>query len=341
MYKSKKSFSSIKKKTWIIACHINEIKNRNDYKTLDYYGESIIIYNIKNEFFAYKNVCIHRGSKIKIKKYGNEVFNCVYHGWTYNKDGVLVSGPQINEAFPTNKLKNKRLLKMKIELCGNFIFVTDFSNKQKLKSYLSKHFDEIKKLSNKFGNLVSSKRYIWRCNWRVAIENSIDEYHGPILHKTTFKKILDLKPSYSYSSHISEMNMPLQENYINSFSKIFTKTNFLMSNKYKHYFIFPISTIATTMDLFCYLQRYIPIDDNNSIIETDIFIPEIYINNQNKTNFIIDSAKKFNEEIFNEDKEICESIHQNLQSGHKYSNVGKFEQRIKFFRKKLADNKIE
>ena len=62
---------------------------------------------------------------------------------------------------------------------------------------------------------------------------------------------------------------------------------------------------------------------------------------QNKTNFIIDSAKKFNEEIFNEDKEICESIHQNLQNGNKYSNIGKFEQRINFFRKKLIDNKIE
>jgi len=76
-------------------------------------------------------------------------------------------------------------------------------------------------------------------------------------------------------------------------------------------------------------------------VVTDIFIPKIFTKNQNKTNFIIDSAKKFNEEIFNEDKEICESIHQNLQNGNKYSNIGKFEQRINFFRKKLIDNKIE
>ena len=62
------------------------------------------------------------------------------------------------------------------------------------------------------------------------------------------------------------------------------------------------------MDLFCYLQRYIPIDDNNSIIETDIFIPKIFTNNQKKTDFIVDSAKKFNEEIFNEDKEILRAF---------------------------------
>ena len=58
---------NILKKTWILACHINEIKNKNDYKTLDYFGLPVIIYNINNDYFSYVNVCPHRGSKIKIK----------------------------------------------------------------------------------------------------------------------------------------------------------------------------------------------------------------------------------------------------------------------------------
>ncbi len=222
---------------------------------------------------------------------------------------------------------------MKVELCGNFIFVTYISNKQNLKNYLSTHFNEIKKLSLRFGNLVSSKKYEWKCNWQIAIENSIDEYHGPILHKSTFKKILKLEPKYSSSSKVSEMNMPLQNDYLKFFSDVLTKPYISIGKNYRHYFIFPISTIATTMDLFCYLQRYIPIDDNNSIIETDIFIPEIFINNQDKTKFLVDSAIKFNEIIFNEDREICESIHYNSRSGYKYLNLGKFEKRIKFFKK--------
>lgn len=328
-----KNFENLKKKTWVLACHINEIKNKNDFKTIDFFDESIIIYNINNKFVAYKNVCPHRGSKIKVKKYGNEVFNCIYHGWTYNKDGQLISGPDINKGFSKIQLKNKKLFKIKIELCEKFLFVTDISNKQTLENYLSDHYEEIKKLSTKFGNLVSSKRYVWNCNWQIAIENSIDEYHGPILHKNTFRKILDLKPNYSYSSYVSEMNMPLQNNYLNFFSNIITKPNSLTTKKYKHFFIFPISTIATTMDLFCYLQRYIPIDDNNSIIETDIFIPEITINKKNETKFLIDSARKFNEEIFNEDKIICESINFNRKNGYKFSVLGKFEERINFFRK--------
>lgn len=338
--KNNKSLKSMKKKTWVLACHVNEIKNKNDYKTIDFYNESVIIYNINNNYVAFKNVCVHRGSKIKNKKYGNEIFSCIYHGWTFNKEGDLISGPKIKEAFYKKQLRNKKLIKMKIDICGKFLFITEIENKQSLRNYLSSHFVEIKKISMKFGNLVSSKRYIWECNWKIAIENSIDEYHGPILHKSTFKKILNLTPTYSNSSFVSEMNMPLQTNYIKFFLKSLTKPNFLISKKYKHYFIFPISTIASTMDLFCYLQRYIPIDDNNCIIETDIFIPEVVINKKNKTSYLINSAKKFNEEIFNEDKEICESIHHNQKNGYKFSNLGKFEKRINFFTKLLKKFKL-
>lgn len=323
----------IKRNAWILACHQNEIKNTNDFKTIDYFGESILIYNIGNKFYAYKNVCVHRGSKIKIKKYGNEIFNCIYHGWTYNKFGKLISGPQLNQAFPKSKLENKNLMTMKIEMCGDFIFITDNLNKRNLKQFLSSHFKEIENISKKFGNLVSSKKYIWNSNWKIAVENSIDEYHGPILHKSTFKKILELNPKYTFSSFISEMNMPLQRNYMKFFSNIVTKPKLNLSNRYKHYLIFPISTIASTMDLFCYIQRYIPIDENKSLIETDIFIPEVFINDINKTKFISESAKKFNEVIFNEDKEICEGINYNLQNNYKFSNIGKFEKRINFFRK--------
>ena len=145
MIKNKNNFKSLKKRTWVLACHINEIKNKNDYKTLDFFDESTIIYNINNNFVAFKNVCAHRGSKIKIKRYGNEVFNCVYHGWTFSKDGILISGPKIKEAFTENQLSNKKLIKMKIAMCGKFIFITEISNKESLENYLLSHFNQIKK----------------------------------------------------------------------------------------------------------------------------------------------------------------------------------------------------
>ena len=57
------------------------------------------------------------------------------------------------------------------------------------------HYTKIEDLSKNYGKLVYSNKYTWKCNWKIAIENSIDEYHGPILHKGTFTKILKLDPS--------------------------------------------------------------------------------------------------------------------------------------------------
>ena len=330
------------KKTWILACHVNEIKNTNDYKTLDYFGLPVIIYNINNDYFAYVNVCPHRGSKIKIKKYGNEVFNCIYHGWSYGKDGNLISGPKINDAFTKKQIKNIKLKKIKLQSCGSFLFITESSNKESLEKYLGNHYEKLKKISRKFGDIVFSKAYLWNCNWQVAIENSIDEYHGPILHKNTFKKILVLDPKYSYSKKVSEMNMPLEKKYFNYFKKITAKTGEVLDAKYRHYFIFPISTIATTLGLFCYIQRYIPIDSNNSKIETDIFVKKFNPKKHSISDkFLKDLAIRFNDEVFNEDKEICENLNKNLNQNLRFSIIGKYEERINFFRNLLTKFKIE
>jgi|TARA_B110000037_G_C17069920_1_gene485424 phenylpropionate dioxygenase-like ring-hydroxylating dioxygenase large terminal subunit len=338
----KKTLNNLKKNSWIIACHKNEIQKNNDFKTLEYFNEPVIIYNIKNKYLAFKNVCPHRGSKIKTENRGNQVLNCIYHGWAFNKEGKLISGPNLNEAFSKKQIKNISLDKMKIENCGLFIFITNINNKITLKDYLGDHYTKIEDLSKNYGKLVYSNKYTWKCNWKIAIENSIDEYHGPILHKGTFSKILKLDPSYTYSKKISEMEMPLKTNYISFFKKYLKENKIKLNDKYKHTYIYPISTIASTMGIFCYIQKYLPVDKNKTLIETDIFIPSINSKNKFISNtFLKNSAVKFNDEVFLEDKEICENLNKNIVKGFKRSILGKFEQRIKFFRKILKDNKIE
>ena len=141
--KFKKKINKFKKNNWVLACHKNEIKNNRDFKTLDFFDVPIIIYNFSKKYFAFKNVCLHRGSKLKIKKYGNGPLNCVYHGWAYNKKGKLISGPKINEAFSKKKISNLVLERFKVDFCGSFIFLTDKKNKQSLKNFLGNHYLEI------------------------------------------------------------------------------------------------------------------------------------------------------------------------------------------------------
>jgi phenylpropionate dioxygenase-like ring-hydroxylating dioxygenase large terminal subunit len=137
------------------------------------------------------------------------------------------------------------------------------------------------------------------------------------------------------------MSMPLAENYLSSFLKIknlFNKKN--LNDDYNHHLIFPMSTVATTMGIFNFIQTYIPISESLTNITTDIFICERANNdlkNQTLIDYLIDSSKKFNDEVFAEDKEVCEDMFANMKNKFFNYNLGKFESRIKYFRKLLQN----
>ena len=48
-----------------------------------------------------------------------------------------------------------------------------------------------------------------------------------------------------------------------------------LSEEYHHSLIFPLSTIATTMNHSFYIQRYMPINNNQTLINYDIYLPKI------------------------------------------------------------------
>ena len=336
--KEKKYFS---KNSWFLVCHKSELKNFNDYKTIEIFETPIVIYNFKGQFRAFINVCPHRGSKIKIEKRSNDIFSCIYHGWCFNKSGKFISAPYQKQAFDKHQLENIKLQELKVSFCGDFIFLTLSKNSQSLINYLGEKFEVLKTLSINFSQLIYSQNYTWKCNWKIAVENSIDEYHGPILHRNTFKRVLDLKPNYNSNKMILSMSMPLAENYLSSFSKIknlFNKKN--LNNDYNHHLIFPMSTVATTMGIFNFIQTYIPVSESLTNITTDIFICERVNNdlkNQTLIDYLIDSSKKFNDEVFAEDKEVCEDMFANMKNKFFNYNLGKFESRIKYFRNLLQN----
>ena len=83
-----------------------------------------------------------------------------------------------------------------------------------MRNFLGSDYNNLEFLSNKIKSLASSSKWIWNSNWKLCIENSIDEYHAVFVHQTTFKHILNQKPKYRYSNYVMTMEMPLRENYV-------------------------------------------------------------------------------------------------------------------------------
>ena len=326
------------KKNWFQVGTISEFKKQNDFKTFDIFTEPVILFKFKNEIGAFTNICPHRGSRLKTENRGNQVFNCIYHGWAFNAKGNIVGAPYQKKTFTDKIIKDKCLNKWKLDYCGKLIFITYNENKISLKKYLGKSFSKLEKYSQNLDNHIHTSDYVWACNWKLAIENSIDEYHGPILHKNTFNTTLDLKPTYSFSDKVLSMEMPLNKKYVESFSK----NSFLFKNKkinenFEHFLFFPNTTFASTMGIFSFMQTYFPISERKTKVTTSIFFSKITA--EKKYSLLIETIKKmaikFNDEVFLEDKIIVEDLDKNIVNGFEFSNFGKYETRVKQFRKLL------
>jgi phenylpropionate dioxygenase-like ring-hydroxylating dioxygenase large terminal subunit len=314
---------------WFLVGTKSEIQTKNDFKTFEIFEEPLIVYNTGHEIKTFLNICPHRGSKVKIKNKGNEILRCEYHGWCFDKNGKFISAPFL-KILPKKKPGLKKWL---TETYNDLIFIAKPGVKITLKKYLQSCMPQLKVFSKNIGQLVNSESHIWNCNWKVAVENSIDEYHAPYLHKNTFKNVLNLKPKYFGNNKALSMKMPVDKKYLNSIKKIenfFLETN---DKNYTHILFFPCTTFATTMGIFNFVQTYFPISEKITKVTSDI-----YINLRDKKEMnnkiiksLIDFAVKFNQTVFNEDKSINENLmyKKNYNKSNIFTNL---EFRVKKFR---------
>ena len=90
--------------SWQIVCHVNEIAQPGEYRTLDYLGESVIVIRGQDgEVRAFTNVCRHRAMRLVQGPAGcARKIVCPYHAWTYEPDGRLSGVPHKAE-YPSSQ----------------------------------------------------------------------------------------------------------------------------------------------------------------------------------------------------------------------------------------------
>ena len=67
-------------------------------------GEDIVIWRSGDDYFAWRDLCVHRGTRLSLGKVvdGGKL-ECPYHGWTYGRDGRCVLMPAHPEQTPPAK----------------------------------------------------------------------------------------------------------------------------------------------------------------------------------------------------------------------------------------------
>ena len=110
--------------SWQIVCHINDIPNAGDYRTLDLLGESIIVMrDDKKVPRAFANTCRHRAMRLVEGPSGCvKKLVCPYHAWVYELDGRL-SGVPMKRDYPALDMAANGLIPIDIDQWQGFLFV--------------------------------------------------------------------------------------------------------------------------------------------------------------------------------------------------------------------------
>ena len=152
------------------------------------YEPVIVVRDDEGELHAFSNICPHRGTVIA-KGSGNceSRLICPYHGWTFGPDGTLRAIPNLRGFADTASIEQLSLRPLRFDIWERFVFVNVDGSAPPLMSYL----EVAPSLLARHGiaNLkptVSIDDSI-DVNWKVFVDNALDDYHIPIVHANTLQ----------------------------------------------------------------------------------------------------------------------------------------------------------
>ena len=169
-----------------------------DYFTT-FIGETsvIVVRDEDGTVRGFVNRCAHRGAMLCLEASGNlERFTCVYHAWSYDLHGQLVSvafqhGIKGQGGMPEDfVLADHRLREFRVEAYCGLLFGTFDTATPALETYLGDRIAGfIARVMCKPVRVLGENVQRLPNNWKLYIENVKDSYHASILHTffTTFR----------------------------------------------------------------------------------------------------------------------------------------------------------
>jgi len=167
---------------WIVAGHVDRVRNKGDYFLFKIGDESLIIVRSdESTVNAFFNVCRHRGSLICTAPQGRVArFTCGYHAWSYGLDGALLAARLMPEDFskPHNGLH-----RCHVRVFHGLIFINlsreppvDFDAAfGDLAPYLDFH-------GVADARIAHAQSYPTTANWKLIVENFVECYHCAPAH---------------------------------------------------------------------------------------------------------------------------------------------------------------
>jgi choline monooxygenase len=170
---------------WLCLAVTDEVPRHGDYVTRDALGTPVLIRNESGSIVAFLNVCAHRHGPVARDARGNTPgIRCSYHGWEYDAEGRMRKMPEAECFVPIGR-GEFALRRFHTATLGRLIFVSLVEPCQDLEEFLGPEMAAELRAVFDSPELVSVAAWDpdYACNWKVLMENTLEDYHVPIVHR--------------------------------------------------------------------------------------------------------------------------------------------------------------
>lgn len=176
---------------WLYVGHDSELPEPGDFLRRTVAGRPLIfVRGGDGEIRIFLNSCPHRGAFVCRENGGNaDTFTCFYHGWSFNTEGKLIGIPDPSGYSPKFLSEERYLTAPRhVDSYRGMHFVNFGSSAPSLKDYLGgarEMIDLTMDSAEPLGGwrvISGSAQFDVRANWKLLVENSVDNYHFRTVH---------------------------------------------------------------------------------------------------------------------------------------------------------------
>jgi len=275
---------------------------------------------------AFRNACRHRGTRLVDGAGCDKVFECRYHGWTYDLDGALRHVPH-EHGFPGLDKASRGLVPVVAVETRGLVFVTQDAPAP------DASLDDLPPLLTPGHRLLTTNELEVPANWKIVVEGFLEGYHIRSTHPTTFYPVQydNLNVVERFGKH-SRIAFPYQA--INKLRTVPPGERVVGGKLTYVYHLFPNVVVATFPAGMVFLVVLEPVAVDRTRFVTHVLSDRPPDDGQLRQG--IERSAGFVDVGAAEDRAVACGIQQGLASGaNEFFEFGRFEGAIAHFHRSL------
>ena len=173
---------------WTFLGLTQDVQKDGDWFTAELGGCSVFVQRFGEKLRGFENRCAHRFYPLRTAEKGNGKIKCGFHHWTYNHEGRAVHIPRCEHFYGvTAKEMNARIAQIEVATCGALVFgrFQHPHDRETLTQFLG---DGAPIMQAMCRPKARARRLAFEvaANWKLCYHITLDDYHSPAVHPTTF-----------------------------------------------------------------------------------------------------------------------------------------------------------